>query len=533
VVNENVLKRDGTLDSARMHEFLPWKTIAFYNGGIFDGQGHTVSGLYINGSEGMFYDASPKYYAKTITIRNLKVKDSFISSDYDAGGIICSYTNSTAIMEIENTHFDGAIYVRGGTAGGLVSEAHNLLIIRNSGHRGIIHATSTDVGGIIGHADEFTVLVQNYNEGSIVIERPPVEGFVAIGPAGGLVGEAAGNFFIANNYNVADIETKGRYGGLIGAYYVGDLGKCQYETCRPERSFVLNNYSKGRVIGDKPSKMYDSEVTFENNFYLDGTLPEDSIGTPVKAEAFEDSTVAKALQGYVLKDSTGAEVVGSVRGDNWIQGDEYPVFSVDKTQYLVLLYVARYVDLPTNVLFHTPGQVLPLPTPSRYGYSFAGWKWGNDIVTEIPATVSEDLSVSAQWKSIPSSSSVASSSSQVSSSSEKSSSSEAASSSSGVNSSSSSAKSSSSSSAGAKSSSSKGKDAIVADGFVPQFSLMVAGREIQVVNARVGAAYALLDMQGRVVKQGQVESSNFTVMVARAGNYLVCIGSNLQMVRLK
>lgn len=62
---------------------------------------------------------------------------------------------------------------------------------------------------------------------------------------------------------------------------------------------------------------------------------------------------------------------------------------------------------------------------------------------------------------------------------------------------------------------------------------MVAGREIQVVNARVGAAYAVFDMQGRVVKQGQVESSNFAVMVERAGNYLVRIGSNLQMVRLK
>ena len=186
-----------------------------------------------------------------------------------------------------------------------------------------------------------------------------------------------------------------------------------------------------------------------------------------------------------------------------------------------LLYVARYVDLPTNVLFHTPGQVLPLPTPSRYGYSFAGWKWGNDIVTEIPATVSEDLSVSAQWKYIPSSSSVAASSSSA-----KSSSSE-------VKSSSSDAKSSSSSSAGAKSSSSKGKDAIVADGFVPQFSLMVVGREIQVVNARVGAAYAVLDLQGRIVKQGQVESANFGMTVARAGTYLVRIGSYLQMVQLK
>ena len=68
---------------------------------------------------------------------------------------------------------------------------------------------------------------------------------------------------------------------------------------------------------------------------------------------------------------------------------------------------------------------------------------------------------------------------------------------------------------------------------LPQFALSTVGREIQVVNARVGAAYALLDMQGRVVKQGKVESSNFAVMVERAGNYLVRIGSNLQMVRLK
>ena len=62
---------------------------------------------------------------------------------------------------------------------------------------------------------------------------------------------------------------------------------------------------------------------------------------------------------------------------------------------------------------------------------------------------------------------------------------------------------------------------------------MVAGREIQVANARVGAGYALLDMQGRIVKQGQVESANFAVMVERAGNYVVRIGSYLQMVQLK
>ena len=70
-------------------------------------------------------------------------------------------------------------------------------------------------------------------------------------------------------------------------------------------------------------------------------------------------------------------------------------------------------------------------------------------------------------------------------------------------------------------------------GGLPQFALHAVGREIQVANARVGAAYALLDMQGRIVKQGQIESANFAVMVERAGNYLVRIGSNLQMARLK
>ncbi len=528
VVNENVLKRDGTLDSARMRDFLPWKPIAFYKG-YFDGQGHTISGLYIEGSGegsgGVFSDANPRYTSRYIAIRNLKVKDSFISNDYDAGGIICSNTNSTTIMEIENTHFDGAIYARGGAVGGLVSEAHNLLIIRNSSHRGLIHTTSSDVGGIVGHVDEFTVLVQNYNEGSIVSVRPPVEGFVVVGPVGGLVGEVAGNFFIANNYNVANIETKGRYGGLIGAYYVGNMGKCLNETCRPDRSFVLNNYSKGRVIGDWPAKMYDSEVTFENNFYLDGTLPEDSIGTPVKAEAFEDGTVTKALHDYVLKDSTGAEVAGGVRGDNWIQGDEYPVFSLDETRNLVLLYVTGYVELPSNVLFYTPGQVLPLPTPSRYGYSFAGWKWGDDIVTEIPATVSEDQAVSPRWQSIPSSSSVASSSSEASSSSvAKSSSSEAKSSSSTAK---------SSSSADGKSSSSKGKDAIATMDHVPQFSLTAAGRSIQVAHARVGAAYAVFDMQGRIIARGRVHSQNFGLTLSQAGGYLVSIGDQVQKVFIR
>ena len=109
---------------------------------------------------------------------------------------------------------------------------------------------------------------------------------------------------------------------------------------------------------------------------------------------------------------------------------------------------------------------------------------------------------------------------------------ESSSSSAKAKSSSSSAKSSSSKKSG-KSSSSKGKDAIVAAGQVPQFSLMTVGRNIQVAGARVGSAYAVLDMQGRVMLTGRVDAANFSLALDRAGTYLVRIGSQAQTVKLR
>ncbi len=534
VVNENVLKRDGTLDSSRINDFIPWKEIVLYNG-FFDGQGHTISGLYMEDADGMFYTGQPYEYAVTkVVIHNLKVRDSFVSRDLSVGvgGIIGSHSDAYAHIEIENTHFDGTIVAHGGYlthVGGLVAEAHNLLIIRNSSHRGLIDIGKgvSAAGGLVGLSDYYTFLIQNSNEGRFVGDEEKETQFPFRGDVGGLVGEVSTHFFIVNNYNAADFDCHDCYAnGLIGGYYVETDQRIHARApVRPEQSFVLNNHSKGSIISGVPSELdYYWIVIFDNNFYLDGTLSRDSIGTPVEASAFEDGTVTKALHDYVQKDALGNEIAGSAYGANWIQGDEYPVLTGSETRNVAWLYVSKMQEPYGYVLFYTPGQEMPLPTPSLSDQTFLGWEFGDALVTEIPATASGNLVISSQWKSIPSSSSVASSSSQVSSSSEKSSSSEAASSSSGVN---------SSSSAGGKSSSSKGKDAIVADGFVPQFSLIVAGREIQVVNARVGAAYAVFDMQGRVMMSGRVAVSDFSLTVPCSATYLVRIGGQLQKVSLK
>jgi len=86
----------------------------------------------------------------------------------------------------------------------------------------------------------------------------------------------------------------------------------------------------------------------------------------------------------------------------------------------------------------------------------------------------------------------------------------------------------------AKSSSSKGgKDAIVANGIVPQFSLMVAGRCIQVAGAREDSAYALFGMQGRVLKMGRAGSENFNLIALRAGTFLVRIGTEFRTLNIR
>ena len=539
VVNENVLKQDGTLDSSRINDFIPWKEIVLYNG-FFDGQGHTISGLYMEDADGMFFTGQPYKYAETkVVIHNLKVRDSFISQNFSVsvGGIIGSHSDAYAHIEIENTHFDGTIVVPGGYlnahVGGLVAEAHNLLIIRNSSHRGLIDVGAGDgaAGGLVGLSDYYTFLIQNSNEGRFVGDEEKETQFPTRGYVGGLVGKVSTHFFIVNNYNAADFDCHDCYvNGLIGGYYVETDQRIHARApVRPEQSFVLNNHSKGSIISGVPSELdYYWVVIFDNNFYLDGTLSRDSIGTPVEASAFEDGTVTKALHDYVQKDALGNEIAGSAYGANWIQGDEYPVLTGSETRNVAWLYVSKTQEPYGYILFYTPGQEMPLPTPSLSDQTFLGWEYGDALVTEIPATASRNLILSAQWKSIPSSSSVAASSSSTA----KSSSSEAKSSSSNAKSSSSTAK-SSSSSAGGKSSSSKGKDAIVANGIVPHFSLTTAGRDILVAHARVGAAYAVFDMQGRVMMSGRVAVSDFSLTVPCSATYLVRIGGQLQKVSLK
>ncbi|SJZ59422.1 InlB B-repeat-containing protein, partial [Fibrobacter intestinalis] len=198
------------------------------------------------------------------------------------------------------------------------------------------------------------------------------------------------------------------------------------------------------------------------------------------------------------------------------------------------------------------------PSSTQYDYTFKGWSpsivpvTGNAIYTAVfdstaisqgsssSVAQSSSSAIASSSSAMQSSSSMIASSSSVSSSSfgiMSSSSAVVQSSSSAVQSSSSviassSSEAPSSSSGVSSSSSSEDPDALHFSAH-PRFNLHVQNRTLQIQNARIGSAFAVLDLQGRVLRRGVVNSSEFSMELQNAGAYIVRVGSQVQKIRVK
>lgn len=90
-----------------------------------------------------------------------------------------------------------------------------------------------------------------------------------------------------------------------------------------------------------------------------------------------------------------------------------------------------------------------------------------------------------------------------------------------------------SSSSSAKSSSSMETNTVYSMVKATPFSIHIQNRSIHISAAPLGSAYAIFDLQGRVLKKGRVESVNFNIPVTLAGNYVIKIGHITQHVQIK
>jgi len=237
------------LSGAGNDEGKGWKPIAF-SGKLFDGNGHKMSGLWINrasDSVGLF-----KSFRE---IKNLGVE-----IDDSKGGIKGrGYAGGLAgsVGTISNSYTTGSVTgwsYAGGLAGGSVgtiSNSYTTGSVTGSGHVGGLagsantisdsHATGDVTGGgdyIGGLAGSAATISNSYATGSVTgtgyWSGNIVGGLAVYGNnVGGLAGSA---YTISNSYATGSVTGYGNVGGLVGYLKDGDIG-------------VRNSYAEGNVTG--------------------------------------------------------------------------------------------------------------------------------------------------------------------------------------------------------------------------------------------------------------------------------------------
>lgn len=199
--------------------------------GSFDGQGHTISGLYNvnNNNAGFFGRVVGGTEFKNVKIINSYFKSTAGTDGSGIGGLIGSIDGGSGTTTISNVQIEATIETTagcpgvGGIVGTTANYSSNSLVIENCTFKGTINASSSShVGGILGY--------MKYGK-TLVLENCAASGTISGGKnTGGLVGHLLScHAMISNclakgavNGNATTSSGKYRTGLIIGFTNVQD-----------------------------------------------------------------------------------------------------------------------------------------------------------------------------------------------------------------------------------------------------------------------------------------------------------------------
>ena len=278
VVNKNVLKSDGTLNEGTFKEWTPigmGETSPNVYTGTFDGQSHTISGLYFNQEDS--YDVG-LFGCNSGKIANAGILDSYFYGTSNVGGV--SGNNKGTITNCYNTGSVSGIGSVGGVSGynytGRITDCYNT---------GNVSGSKDFVGGVIGH-----------NKGNIT-----------------------------NCYNAGSVSGNGYVGGVNGINYTGSITDC-YNTGSVSGSednvggvngyndggTITNSYNAGSVsdteryvggvIGRNESNATITNCYYDSTIYTGAAIGYDG-GTTEKVEGKTTEAFKSGEVAYLLQDS--------------------------------------------------------------------------------------------------------------------------------------------------------------------------------------------------------------------------------------
>ena len=216
---ESVLKADGTLNGD-VSSFTPWTPIGIDGNpfiGTFDGQGHTISGLYFNAPDvpnvGLFGYVSGN--GETVSISNIGIEDSYFNAQNAVSGVV-GYVECVALnmKNVYNAAVVVGAYDVGGVVGFVFLEGNQTLSMSNVYNVGSINGTETtdeQAGGLVGefmndYETSMLTIKNSYNFGNVVGGNPLV----------GFVDSENENVSVTNSF-YKDSSSSGDYGTVKSA----------------------------------------------------------------------------------------------------------------------------------------------------------------------------------------------------------------------------------------------------------------------------------------------------------------------------
>ena len=322
VVNKNVLKSDGTVNEGTFKEWTPIGNTC--NGsyspytGIFEGQNHTISGLYFkqeNTSEVGFFGYNGG------KISNVGILNSYFCGFSRVGGV-CGYNSST----ITNCYNKGVVDGTADAAGSFGGVCGcNLGILTNCYNTGIVKGQSF-VGGVSG--DNNKTITNCYNTGIVsgqsyvggidgdnsgTITNCNNEGKVSgtEDSVGGVSGD--NNKTITNCYNTGIVSGQSYVGGVNGYNKNGTIINC-YTTGEVNGT----GSHVGGVIGMNLSNGTITNCYYDSTVYTGAAIGTNS-GTTTQIEGKTTEQYKTGEVAYLLQLDQSDEVWGQTIGT-----DTYP-----------------------------------------------------------------------------------------------------------------------------------------------------------------------------------------------------------------
>ena len=310
-----------------------WEPIGSYDSypnkaykGVFDGNGHTISNLYIKVQrEGVgFFGCASGGSIKNITFDNAQVENTGNDYNYSMTGIVVGAGFAT----LQNLKTLNNCSVKSGAKrlGGIAGIAKNCSNLENNATVIGVY----EVGGIVGVVDSKATLSSCVNNGMVTENRS--------GRCGGIVGSLY-KYTIEDCANYGNVTGTKEIGGIVGYAY----GNSTIKRTLSSGDITSQESSAGIIVGNAASIKASNMLAYSNNAKLTikGTIQEgDNIKTVGEGNLTidEGSTLEEIIKSFTQEQLKSGEVAFSLNSFKpsgswaWYQklgenGDAYPVLT--------------------------------------------------------------------------------------------------------------------------------------------------------------------------------------------------------------